>query len=334
MQGPLRIGLTAGDPAGIGLEVLLRALGRCLDRAHWVLFADEADALQARARFAPDLIWEAWGGQAEGPGLWLSPTGRGPALRWGHGSPESGGRALAALDSAAGHAGSGALEGIVTAPLSKRWAGAGFTGQTEYLRDRAGVPEVAMSFFAPSFRVVLATTHLSVRDALDRLSVPLYVDLLRLADRELRRFGFPQPRIAVAGVNPHAGEGGAFGSEEARILAPAVAEARDQGLEVSGPWPADSCYSRAAAGEFDVVVAPFHDQGLIPVKLISGGAATNVTLGLPWVRTSPDHGTAFEIAGRGVARVDGMASALECALDLIRRTRSGPGYSAQSAQSP
>jgi 4-hydroxythreonine-4-phosphate dehydrogenase len=326
----VRIGLTGGDPAGIGLEVLLRALPRFLDRAQWVLFADEADALDARARFAPDLRWARWSEGATGTGLWLFPVGSGPAVSPGAGSWESGRRALAALGAAGRLAGAGVLRGIVTAPVSKQWAAKGFTGQTEFLRDLAGVERVAMAFFAPRFRVVLATTHVSLREALDRLTIELYSDLLALTAREFRRFGFPPPRIAVAGVNPHAGEDGAFGSEEAEILAPAVLAAGEQGLDVSGPWPADSCYARAAAGEFDVVVAPFHDQGLIPVKLVAGGRSTNVTLGLPWVRTSPDHGTAFGIAGRGIARTEGMESALEWALELVERT----AQPEQSAQRP
>ena len=133
---------------------------------------------------------------------------------------------------------------------------------------------------------------------------------------------YPSPRIAVAGINPHAGEEGLFGREDEEILKPAVEECRDAGITVSGPHPADSLYFRAHSGEFDVVVAPYHDQGLIPIKLISNGAATNVTLGLPYVRTSPDHGTAFDIAGRGVANPEGMKTALTRAVDLVQRTKS------------
>jgi 4-hydroxythreonine-4-phosphate dehydrogenase len=182
-----------------------------------------------------------------------------------------------------------------------------------------------MAFFAPTFKVVLATIHLSLREALDRISEDLYLELIPFVDSELRRFGFTRPRIAVAGVNPHAGEGGMFGREDIDRLKPAVDRCRAQGIDVSGPYSADSLYYRAHTGEFDVVIAPYHDQGLVPIKLIAHGSSTNVTLGLPYVLTSPDHGTAFDIAGKGVADPSGMRSALQCALDLVRR---------QSLQSP
>ena len=326
----MRIGLTAGDPSGIGLEVVLKALPRFIDRAEWVLFGERIDFESAVGRFQPGLVWSETTGSPGSAdpvrtGLWFRATGEaGEPAAPGGGSPESGRRALEALAAATDSVQAGDLDGIVTAPLSKRWAGAGFRGQTEFLRDRCGVGQVAMSFFTPTFKVVLATTHIALRDALDQLSVALYSDLLELTDREIRSMGYPKPRIAVAGVNPHAGEGGMFGSEEDDMIAPAVEQCRNAGLDVSGPWPADSCYSRAHAGEFDVVLAPYHDQGLIPVKLIASGTSANVTLGLPFVRTSPDHGTAFPIAGRGIARPQGMESAMEWALELAGR-RKRPG---------
>jgi 4-hydroxythreonine-4-phosphate dehydrogenase len=178
-----------------------------------------------------------------------------------------------------------------------------------------------MAFFAPTFKVVLATVHLSLRDALSRISTPLYIKLIQLTDSELLRFGFSRSRIAVAAINPHAGEGGMFGREDLDVLEPAVSACAAQGMQVSGPYSADSIYLRAHRGEFDVVIAPFHDQGLIPVKLAAQGQATNVTLGLPYVRTSPDHGTAFGIAGQGKADPSGMASALRCAMNLVERIK-------------
>lgn len=325
----IRIGLTAGDPAGIGLEVLLRVLPQYLTRAQWVLFGVPADCELARSTHQPSLDWHEFSTFEElrasgASGLWLVPSADSPiAIRPGDGSPESGQRALEALALAADHACAGDLDAVVTAPLSKRFAGNKFIGQTEFLRDRSGARRVAMSFFTPTFKVVLATTHLALRQAIDRLTVELYEELLVLVDTELRRLGYPQPRIAVAAVNPHAGEHGMFGSDEEKVLEPAVRKTLDAGLRVSGPWPADSCYQRAHAGEFDVVVAPYHDQGLIPVKLIAKGASANVTLGLPFVRTSPDHGTAFEIAGRGVAHAEGMESAIRWALDLVTRRAQG-----------
>jgi 4-hydroxythreonine-4-phosphate dehydrogenase len=178
-----------------------------------------------------------------------------------------------------------------------------------------------MAFFAPTFKVVLATVHMSLKDALAALTTPKYVDLIKFVNRELLRFGFPDPKIAVAAVNPHAGEGGMFGREDTDILAPAVQTCAALGVHVSGPHSADSLYYRAHTGEFDVVIAPYHDQGLIPVKLIAHGDSTNVTLGLPYIRTSPDHGTAFQIAGQNVADPTGMSSAIRCAIDLLARQR-------------
>lgn len=316
------IGLTWGDPAGIGPEVLLGSLPRFLGQAEWVAFAHPADFRDALGRYRPSQEWSIWDPNRgrHSPGLYLCATGEGDeAVCPGDGSAESGRRARAALESATGAAVAGQLDGMVTAPVAKRLMGDGFIGQTEFLRERAAVPSVAMTFFTRTFKVVVATTHLSLRQALDALSQTRYVELLGLIDREFGALGFPPQRIAVSGVNPHAGEGGLFGREEQDILAPAIRAAVAAGVRVSGPWPADTCYARARAGEFDVVLAPYHDQGLIPVKLIAPGEAANVTLGLPFVRTSPDHGTAFEIAGRGIARIGGMISALEWALELVDR---------------
>ena len=327
----MRLALTAGDPAGVGLEILVRVLPRFLDRAQWILFGEPGDFESALQRFQPTLGWSEWKGpDTDERGLWFSAAGdASAAVVAGRGSEESGRRALLALTAAAEEARRGRIDGIVTAPLAKRWAGGGFTGQTEFLRDHSGTRQVAMSFFTPSFKVVLATTHMSLRSALAVLSQDLYRGLIALTDREIRALGYPGPRIAVAGVNPHAGEHGMFGTEEDDVMAPAIQESQALGFDVSGPWPADTCYPRAHAGEFDVVVAPYHDQGLIPVKLIASGASANVTLGLPYVRTSPDHGTAFEIAGKGIARTEGMESAMEWALELVTRR-----HSAQSQQVP
>src|SRR5262249_16005623 len=151
------------------------------------------------------------------------------------------------------------------------------------------------------------------REALDRISTPHYLRLIRFVDAELRHLKFSRRRIAVASINPHAGEGGIFGREDLDILAPAVSQSPDEGIAVSGPHSADSLYFRAHSGEFDVVIAPYHDQGLIPVKLIAHGQSANVTLGLPYIRTSPDHGTAFSIAGKGEADPSGMQAAMRYA---------------------
>ena len=240
-------------------------------------------------------------------------------IEFGKGGPASGQLALAYLKAASEDALKGQLDGIVTAPVSKEAIGRDFHGQTDFLAELAGRRQFGMAFFTPTFKVVLATIHVSVREALGRISTEHYVQLIRFVDAELRRFKFGQRRIAVAAVNPHAGEGGMFGREDIDILAPAVRECESEGITVSGPHSADSLYFRAHSGEFDVVIAPYHDQGLIPVKLIAHGEATNVTLGLPYVRTSPDHGTAFSIAGKGLADPSGMTAAMKCAVDLVHR---------------
>lgn len=240
-------------------------------------------------------------------------------IEFGKLSRESGKQALAYLEAASSAALAGQLDAIVTAPVSKEAISPHFKGQTDFLAERAGCREFAMAFFAPTFKVVLATVHMSLKDALETITTARYIDLIRFIDDQLRRFKFMQRRIAVAAINPHAGEGGMFGREDLDILTHAVQQCGREGIAVSGPHSADSLYYRAHTGEFDVVIAPYHDQGLIPIKLIAHGSATNVTLGLPYIRTSPDHGTAFAIAGKGMADPSGMAAALTCALDLIRR---------------
>jgi 4-hydroxythreonine-4-phosphate dehydrogenase len=304
------IGITAGDPAGIGLEVILKSISSVQTSARWILFADRAVFERNAQRFNPRVNIELHDLGADES-----------SVEWGSPSPETARRALAYLEAASKAALANQIEAIVTAPLSKEWIGPSFHGQTDYLAQQAGVQEYAMAFFAPTFKVVLATIHVSLRGALDRISTAHYWKLIRFVDAELRKLQFDNRRIAVAAINPHAGEGGMFGREDIDILAPAVEECAKEGISVSGPYSADSLYFRAHSGEFDVVIAPYHDQGLIPVKLIAHGNSTNVTLGLPYIRTSPDHGTAFSIAGKGEADPAGMEAALKCALDLVYRLR-------------
>jgi 4-hydroxythreonine-4-phosphate dehydrogenase len=320
------IGITAGDPAGIGLEVLFKSIVPFLSSSRCLLFTDHEAFYRHAALFATDLPYR-WidhiDETAEEPVLFLKDVGVNSAqVQWGKRSAEAGRCALAYLEAASRAALRGEIDAIVTAPVNKEAIGNAFKGQTDFLAERAGVAQFTMSFFAPSFKVVLATIHMSLRDALKRISTERYIQLIRLTDKELRRFGFRSSRIAIAAINPHAGEGGIFGREDLDVLAPAVVQCASEGISVSGPYSADSLYFRAHTGEFDVIIAPYHDQGLIPIKLIAHRDATNVTLGLPYVRTSPDHGTAFQIAGKGLADPSGMDSAIRCALDLVQRTRS------------
>ena len=182
-------------------------------------------------------------------------------------------------------------------------------GHTDLLAHLTGSHQVAMMFWSEPVKVVLATVHVPVADVPRMLTRPLIDGVIDLTARELPRFGIRSPRIALAGLNPHAGEDGLMGTEEREVLRPAVESARARGIDVAGPYPADTIFVRAAKGEFDVVVACYHDQGLIPVKLLAFGTAVNVTLGLPIVRTSVDHGTAFDIAGKGVADPSSMIEA-------------------------
>jgi 4-hydroxythreonine-4-phosphate dehydrogenase len=282
-----RIAITAGDPAGIGPEIAQKAASdpRVTAVCEPVVFAP------------PD-------------------SG---AFRPGEPSAAAGRAAYEAIVRAVEAARAGEVAGIATAPVSKEafaLAGLPWKGHTDLLGFLTGAPEVAMMFESPALRVVLATVHIPLADVPLALTRDRVVRTIRLTARELPRFGVPRPRIAMAALNPHAGEHGLMGREDQETLAPAVAECRAAGVEVSGPHPADTVFLRAHRGEFDVVVACYHDQGLIPVKLLAFGRAVNVTLGLPIVRTSVDHGTAFDIAGTGRADHGSMVEAVRLAAHL------------------
>ncbi|MDM4766335.1 4-hydroxythreonine-4-phosphate dehydrogenase PdxA [Pelomonas sp. SE-A7] len=215
---------------------------------------------------------------------------------------------------------------IVTAPIHKEAlhaAGLPYPGHTEMLQALATTagqapPPVRMMLANDELRTVLVTIHMSLRQAIEAIDVPRVLETIRIADQALRSAGIASPRIAVAGLNPHAGEGGLFGDEEIVHIAPAIAEARAAGLQASGPFAPDTVFMRARRGEFDAVVAMVHDHGLIPVKYLGVEQGVNVTLGLPFVRTSPDHGTAFDIAGRGIADASSLRAALQMARRLSR----------------
>jgi 4-hydroxythreonine-4-phosphate dehydrogenase len=311
------IAISLGDPAGIGPEVVARALAARPELA--VRVYGDAGVLAraaARAGVAPP------GASRLHPVTTLGPDEVAP----GRPNDASGRAQLAFLQAATDAVLAGDALALVTAPISKEWiarAGFAFPGHTEYLAARAGVTEFAMMLAGPKLRVVVATTHIALRDVPTALTALGIASIIKLTAEALARwFRIAEPRVAVAGLNPHAGEAGRFGDEEERLVGPALALARARleasGVKatVTGPHVPDVVFRQAADGAFDGVVALYHDQGLIPVKLLHFDEAVNVTLGLPFVRTSPDHGTAFDIAGQGVARPDSFLAALDLAARL------------------
>jgi 4-hydroxythreonine-4-phosphate dehydrogenase len=314
------LGITMGDPMGVGAEILLGALADTsagiLDRANVVLFG-LSDTLQSAA--------ERMGVPLDRPGVSIVdfPEHR-MATGAGHEPSATGGAAsLAFCESAIEAAMNHRVDAIVTAPISKTsWRLAGVTewpGHTELLQERTGAEHVAMMFHSPRLRVTLASIHEPIA-ALPAITSQQIEHAIALSDRALREWWqMDSPRIGVAGLNPHAGENGHIGDEEARIISPAIAQCQARGIDATGPVPGDTIFLRALDGQFDLVVAMYHDQGLIPVKLLGWEEAVNVTLGLPILRTSPDHGTAFDIAGQGIARPGSMIAAMRLATDLTER---------------
>ncbi|HYN08282.1 MAG TPA: 4-hydroxythreonine-4-phosphate dehydrogenase PdxA [Vicinamibacterales bacterium] len=284
------IAVTVGDPSGIGPEIAVKAI------------RDPRVVAACRPRlYGPHTVAD----------LNAFPAGRISA--------ESAKAAYDAIVAAVADAREGRVAAIATAPVNKEAfaaAGLSWRGHTDLLAHLCGVDDVAMLFWSDRLRVVLATVHIPLAEVPRTLTADRLLAVIRLTARSLPRFGLPAPRLAVAGLNPHAGENGVLGLEDRDVLAPAVALARIDGIDVSGPLPADTLFVRAARGEFDVVIAAYHDQGLVPVKLLAFGRAVNVTLGLPIIRTSVDHGTAFDIARQGVADEGSLIEAILLAARL------------------
>lgn len=324
---PPRLGITTGDPAGIGPEVSLRAaqdqsfLGAC----KLVLFGSR-DVLQSRAedlklpfefdRFSMEALL---GGEILPNRSIIDIPAEG--IRPGIGSKITGKAAGSNIIECVSACRRSCLDGMITAPLNKKFfqeAGFAFPGHTEFLAHLSETREFAMAFLTERLKVVLATIHLPLRDVADQLTSDLLIRKLYLILTEFPRMGLQCQKVAVAGLNPHAGESGLLGTQETDTIEPAVNYVRKAFPEatIEGPLPADTLFWRAFNGEFDVVLAMYHDQGLGPIKLIGFNEAVNVTLGLPFIRTSVDHGTAFDIAGRGTARPDSMISAIRWALRL------------------
>jgi len=282
-----RVAVTVGDPAGIGPEIVEKALRDPLVTA-----------------VCDPVVYGPAGAGAFEPGRLSAAAGQ---------------AAYDAIVEAVGDAMAGRVDAVATAPINKAafaLAGIPWRGHTELLAHLTGAPFVAMMFYADALRVVLATIHVALADVPRLLTRDRLERIIRLAARELPAFGYARPRLAVAGLNPHAGEGGLLGAEETEVFVPAIDACRRDGIDVTGPVPADTLFVRAARGEFDAVVASYHDQGMLPVKLLAFGKAVNVTLGLPILRTSVDHGTAFDIAGTGTADPGSLVEAIRLAARL------------------
>ncbi|WP_120634187.1 4-hydroxythreonine-4-phosphate dehydrogenase PdxA [Ruegeria sp. EL01] len=315
--------VTMGDPSGIGPEIVATAL------AHGnintcVVAGSVAVMREAILSLGLDLKIEELSKIEQATGrkgcIEVLETGGDGPFPVGEVSPASGRAAYDAIVAAIKLAKDGRAAGIVTAPIHKEAlsaAGVKFPGHTEMLAEIGGADRVAMMLANEEVRTVLVTVHCSLRDAIDRADHAAQMSAIRLAHEGCRALGIEKPRVAVAGLNPHAGEGGLFGREEIEIIAPAIKAACDEGIDASGPWPSDTVFMQARRDRFDVVVAQYHDQGLIPVKYLGVEKGVNITLGLPFVRTSPDHGTAFDIAGKGIADATSQLTAIDYARRLI-----------------
>ena len=322
-----RVGITIGDPAGIGPEVVLKAVTeeevRTVCRPVIIgdaqLLAHNARTLDLQCGYEIVRRDETIPRESAEPVIFHLNNIH------GHVQPgiESGaaGRAAAEyIEAAVELCASGSIDAIATAPINKRalfLGGYSFPGHTEFLSHLTGTDDYAMGFVASNLRIVLISTHVPLSEAIGLVRRERFEKTIRLADLELRRWGIERPRIAVAALNPHGAEGGLFGIEESSEIIPAVESCKSSdGINVSGPYSADTIFLRASRGEFDAVIACYHDQAMIPVKCLSFGEAVNVTLGLPFIRTSVDHGTAFDIAGKGIAEHSSMVAAIRLAAEL------------------
>ncbi|HAB17959.1 MAG TPA: 4-hydroxythreonine-4-phosphate dehydrogenase PdxA [Verrucomicrobiales bacterium] len=324
------IGITLGDVTGIGPEVIFKALSDRPDpTAAYVVIGDSQLIHGTAVKYGVAGAIPQWPGRLNAnPGIWqLNPAETELPSELPAGAPEAAEAALVWLGAGVELSLAGELGGIVTGPVNKEAilrVGVPFIGQTEFVTERAGSPPTGMLLLGTDdrgrwLRVLLATTHLPlsrVPTAITRVGLD---QTLALAERACAELGLLQRRIGVCGLNPHAGEGGYLGREEIEIIRPAVEAAQRRNPEIRGPWAADTLFHQALRGDYDLVVAMYHDQGLAPLKLVAFDTGVNWTVGLPFVRTSPDHGTAYEIAGRGLAQPSSMRAAIQLALDLVKR---------------
>jgi 4-phospho-D-threonate 3-dehydrogenase / 4-phospho-D-erythronate 3-dehydrogenase len=329
-EGRPVVAITMGDGAGVGPEIVMKAFGHrdLYNRCRPLVIGDAQRLREARKVLGSDLRV----GEVRRPSdasfsvgcvdcvdLRLLPTG----LRWGQLSPICGDAAYRYLECAVALAKTKEIDAICTAPLNKEALHAGghhFPGHTEILAELTDTAEVSLMLLTPKLKVIHVTAHIGLIDAIAKIDAPLVERTILRAHEMCKRLGSDRPRIGVCGINPHAGEHGLFGrGEEESKIEPAVLRCRQRGLTVEGPLPADSLFYRASRGDFDIVVAMYHDQGHGPVKVLGIESGVNITAGLPIVRTSVDHGTAFDIAGKGVADERSLLAAIEAAVRLVKK---------------
>ena len=331
-----------GDPVGIGPEIISKALcdPRIKACCHPVVYGDAA-RLKAGAkpsRIEPSVEDVTSINDVQFDGHFLTVVNPHPmdsrTLSWGQPSAASGAAMAAYLDAAIDDALADRISAIATGPINKhalKMANIHFNGHTEILAQKTGAQKYAMMLAGRRLKVVLATIHIPVKHVSDALSVDGITTIIDLTDEALKtRFGLASPRIAVAGLNPHAGESGLFGDEETGVIGPAIRYSASRGIRVSGPHPPDTIFYRASQGKYDAVVAMYHDQGLGPFKMIHFDDGVNTTLGLPIIRTSVDHGTAYDIAGDGIASAESMVAAITMAARQAVLQRQRPGTMASA----
>ncbi|MFN2501894.1 MAG: 4-hydroxythreonine-4-phosphate dehydrogenase PdxA [Pyrinomonadaceae bacterium] len=320
------IGITMGDAAGIGPEIVLKALSDIDLQAAYrcVMIGDAAFLRRSAASLGLDVrIIEFSTAPLTQPTdvEVFNLNNLPPSFDIGIDAAITGKASAECVEAAVRLWQEGKIDGVCTAPISKKaiaMGGYDFPGHTEFLAHLTGTKDFAMSFFAEKLRVVLLSTHLPLRNAIDLIKKDALISLIEFTHNEMSKLLGKKIRIAVAGLNPHASEGGLFGTEEKLEIGPAVDHCRTElGIDVTGPYPPDTVFLRCSQGEFDACVALYHDQATIPVKMLSFGSGVNVTLGLPLIRTSVDHGTAFDIAGKGVADAGSLVSAIRLASQLV-----------------
>ena len=327
------IGITMGDPTGIGPEIIVKALSmeEPFQACRPIVFGDRevlSRAIQIQSLSTTLEITEKIpeDGYLSGK-IFLLPVSRLDitSLRFGQPDRACGEAMVRYIEEAVKWATRGALDAITTCPINKQAinaAGYSFPGHTELLGHLAQASPVAMMFLGSKWKIVLVTTHLPLKDVSRWITASRILSTLQLTDEGMKKyFGIPHPKMAVLGLNPHCGEGGLLGEEEKREVLPAIAEAKSLGMDVEGPFPADSFFSLSGRTVFDAVISMYHDQGLIPIKMLDFKEAVNFTLGLPFIRTSVDHGTAYDLAGKGLADSTNLVKAVLTAANLSKLRR-------------